>query len=37
MSYRSILVTGGTGSFGNAFIKSFLCDYPYIERIVVFS
>ena len=37
MNYRSILITGGTGSFGNAFIKRLLCDYPHIERIVVFS
>ncbi|WP_020675712.1 UDP-N-acetylglucosamine 4,6-dehydratase (inverting) [Geopsychrobacter electrodiphilus] len=34
---KSILVTGGTGSFGKQFIKRILTDYPEIERIVVFS
>ena len=32
-----ILVTGGTGSFGRAFVKELLLRYPNIERIVVFS
>lgn len=35
--YKSILVTGGTGSFGNAFIKKILHDHPEVERIVVLS
>lgn len=34
---KSILVTGGTGSFGKMFIKTILRDYPEVERIVVFS
>ncbi len=34
---KSILVTGGTGSFGKQFIKRILTDYPEIERVVVFS
>lgn len=34
---KSILVTGGTGSFGKMFIKTILNDYPEVERIVVFS
>lgn len=33
----SILITGGTGSFGNAFIRRILSDFPNIERIIVFS
>jgi len=37
MSVRQILITGGTGSFGKAFISKIVADYPYIERIVVFS
>lgn len=37
LPYKSILVTGGTGSFGNAFIKKILTDHPEIERIVVLS
>lgn len=35
--YKSILVTGGTGSFGNAFIKKILHDHPEVERVVVLS
>lgn len=34
---KSILVTGGTGSFGQAFVKRILDDFPGIERLVVFS
>ena len=34
---KSILITGGTGSFGTAFIKKTLINYPLIKRIVVFS
>jgi UDP-N-acetylglucosamine 4,6-dehydratase len=33
----SVLITGGTGSFGKACIRRLLNDYPNIERIVVFS
>ncbi len=33
----SILVTGGTGSFGKAFVKTVLERYPNIRRLVVFS
>lgn len=33
---RSVLITGGTGSFGTAFVK-FLLTQPNIQRIVVFS
>lgn len=34
---KSILVTGGTGSFGRKFIKRILTHYPSIKRVVVFS
>ncbi len=34
---QRILVTGGTGSFGQAFIKRILSLYPRIRRLVVFS
>ena len=36
-STSKLLITGGTGSFGKAFIKAILNDYPEIERIVVYS
>lgn len=34
---RTILVTGGTGSFGKKFIETILLKYPEIERVVVYS
>ena len=34
---KSILITGGTGSFGKTFIKTVLERYPDIKRLVVFS
>ena len=34
---RSILVTGGTGSFGRAFVREVLSSCPDIKRLVVFS
>ena len=37
LNNKSILVTGGTGSFGKAFIISILERFPLVKRIVVFS
>ena len=34
---QGILITGGTGSFGSAFVKFLLEKYPHIKRIVIFS
>lgn len=34
---KSILITGGTGSFGKAFVKIVLEKYPGIKRIVIYS
>nr|WP_216634695.1 UDP-N-acetylglucosamine 4,6-dehydratase (inverting) [Gloeomargarita lithophora] len=34
---QRILVTGGTGSFGQAFVKRILSLYPRIRRLVIFS
>ena len=36
-STSRILITGGTGSFGKAFIAETLKRYPEIQRLVVFS
>jgi UDP-N-acetylglucosamine 4,6-dehydratase/5-epimerase len=33
----SVLITGGTGSFGKAFVRTVLAAHPNIERLVVFS
>ena len=32
-----ILITGGTGSFGKAFVSKIIKTYPNLERLVVFS
>src|SRR5207249_11828202 len=37
MNGKSILITGGTGSFGRTFVKSVLQRFPGIKRLVVFS
>ena len=37
ISNSSILITGGTGSFGKAFTSRILKDYPNIKKLVVFS
>ncbi len=37
LNNKSILITGGTGSFGKAFVKTVLTRYPDIKRLVVYS
>ncbi|MBX9850882.1 MAG: UDP-N-acetylglucosamine 4,6-dehydratase (inverting) [Cytophagaceae bacterium] len=37
LNNKSILVTGGTGSFGKKFVEVVLKKYPAVKRIVVFS
>ncbi len=34
---KSLLITGGTGSFGQAFVKTIFDRFPDIKRLVVFS
>lgn len=34
---KSILITGGTGSFGKAFTKTILQRWPSVKRLVIFS
>ena len=34
---KSILITGGTGSFGKEFTKTILKDYPDVKRLVIYS
>ena len=34
---KSVLITGGTGSFGKQFAKRILSDYPDVKRVVIFS
>ncbi len=37
LNNKSILITGGTGSFGKSFVKTALAKYPQIKRLVIFS
>ena len=37
LNNKSILITGGTGSFGNKFIEIILKKYKKIKRLVIFS
>lgn len=37
LNYKSILITGGTGSFGKKFIETILNRYPEVNRIVIYS
>lgn len=37
LNNKSVLITGGTGSFGKMFTKMILKDYPDVNRIVIFS
>lgn len=34
---KSVLITGGTGSFGKKFIEKILIEYPDVKKIVIFS
>lgn len=37
LSDKSVLITGGTGSFGKAFVRTVLRRHPSIRRLVVYS
>jgi len=37
LNHRSLLITGGTGSFGKMFVKTVLERFPNIGRLIVFS
>jgi len=37
LTNKSILITGGTGSFGKRFVKRILYKYPNIKRLVIYS
>lgn len=37
LNQRSVLITGGTGSFGKALTRTLLHRYPDIKRLVIFS
>lgn len=37
LTKKSILITGGTGSFGKAFVRTVLGRFPNVQRLVVYS
>jgi UDP-N-acetylglucosamine 4,6-dehydratase/5-epimerase len=37
LNYKSILITGGTGSFGKMFVQTILLKFPEVDRIVIYS
>lgn len=37
LNNKSIFITGGTGSFGKAFVKKILNEWPAIKRLVIYS
>jgi UDP-N-acetylglucosamine 4,6-dehydratase/5-epimerase len=37
LNNKSILITGGTGSFGKKFVETILQKYPTVKRLVIFS
>lgn len=37
LNNKSILITGGTGSFGKAFVHTVIARYPGIKRLVIYS
>ncbi|MBK0403774.1 UDP-N-acetylglucosamine 4,6-dehydratase (inverting) [Adhaeribacter sp. BT258] len=37
LNQKSILVTGGTGSFGKKFVETILTKFPEVKRLVVYS
>ena len=37
LNNKSVLITGGTGSFGKKFVETILRDYPQVKKIIIFS
>lgn len=37
LNHQSVLITGGTGSFGKRFVKDVLGQFPDIKKLIVFS
>lgn len=37
LNHQSVLITGGTGSFGKQFVETILQRFPHIKRLVVYS
>ena len=37
LNNTTVLITGGTGSFGKQFIKTILDRYPKVKKIIIYS
>ncbi|MDA8865596.1 UDP-N-acetylglucosamine 4,6-dehydratase (inverting) [Gammaproteobacteria bacterium] len=37
LNKKTVLITGGTGSFGKKFIETILSQYPLVNKIIIFS
>lgn len=37
LNNKTVLITGGTGSFGKQFIKTILNEYPKVKKIIIYS
>tara|TARA_B100001057_G_C22867589_1_gene957277 strand:- start:2565 stop:3554 length:990 start_codon:yes stop_codon:yes gene_type:complete len=37
LNYKTLLITGGTGSFGKACVKEIIKRYPKIKKLIIFS
>ncbi len=37
LNRKTVLITGGTGSFGKMFVKTILRDYPQVKKIIIYS
>jgi FlaA1/EpsC-like NDP-sugar epimerase len=37
LNFKSVLITGGTGSFGKKFTEIIMQKYPEVKRIVIYS
>lgn len=37
LNYKSILITGGTGSFGKKFVETVLTKFPKVKKLIVYS
>jgi FlaA1/EpsC-like NDP-sugar epimerase len=37
LNNKTVLITGGTGSFGKKFVETILRDYPRVKKIIIYS
>ena len=37
LNHKSILLTGGTGSFGKKFVEMTLSQFPDVKRLIIYS